>query len=157
MKQNGFTLVELMIVITVIGILAAISMPKFQQAADKAKAAEAPQMLRAIAGAQHGHRLVKGEYLNLGADSHNWSILGLKLPNSAYFNYSATATPASGEIDNITLEYHPGEEPKFIATAELIRNFATVSAGEAITIDHTGEKDASPRMRLLISTFGPFK
>lgn len=39
-KQAGFTLLELLMVIAVIGILAAIAVPRFQNAADKAKFTE---------------------------------------------------------------------------------------------------------------------
>lgn len=39
-KQGGFTLVELMVVVAVIAILAAIAMPQFMSAADKAKNAK---------------------------------------------------------------------------------------------------------------------
>ena len=39
-KQDGFTLVELMVVVAVIAILAAIAMPQFMSAADKAKNAK---------------------------------------------------------------------------------------------------------------------
>ena len=39
-KQGGFTLVELMVVVAVIAILAAIAMPQFMSAADKAKDAK---------------------------------------------------------------------------------------------------------------------
>lgn len=39
-KEQGFTLVELMVVVAVIAILAAIAMPQFMSAADKAKQAK---------------------------------------------------------------------------------------------------------------------
>ena len=44
-KESGFSLVELMIVVGIIGILATMAMPKFQEFQSKAKMAEAKTSL----------------------------------------------------------------------------------------------------------------
>src|SRR5512137_2320359 len=44
----GFTLVELMIAVAILGVLAALAIPVFQRYLVKAKAAEAPMMLRKL-------------------------------------------------------------------------------------------------------------
>lgn len=48
MKQAGFTLVELLVVVIIMGILTAIAMPQYRKAMDRSKAAEAMQMLPAL-------------------------------------------------------------------------------------------------------------
>ena len=44
-KKNGFTLVELIVVVAIIGILAAIAVPSFQSSSNKAKQKEASMAL----------------------------------------------------------------------------------------------------------------
>ncbi|MGC8729686.1 MAG: type IV pilin protein [Elusimicrobiales bacterium] len=51
MKKRGFTLVELMIVIVIIGILAAVAIPKFADMVDKSKEGATKAQLQSLRGA----------------------------------------------------------------------------------------------------------
>jgi type IV pilus assembly protein PilA len=57
-NQKGFTLIELMIVVAIIGILAAVAIPAFMRYMNKAKSTEAEQFIKKIqdGAIQYYHR-----------------------------------------------------------------------------------------------------
>ncbi|MDA3789554.1 MAG: prepilin-type N-terminal cleavage/methylation domain-containing protein [Desulfobacula sp.] len=62
-NQNGFTLIELMIVVAIIGILAAIAIPNFRNYQMKAKTAEAKTNIGAIRTSQEAYIAETDSYL----------------------------------------------------------------------------------------------
>jgi type II secretion system protein G len=70
--RRGFTLVELLVVVVVIGVLAAIAIPKFQNSKGKANAASLKSDLRNIATAQEAYFYENSTYTtNLAALNAN--------------------------------------------------------------------------------------
>lgn len=63
-RKGGFTLVELMVVVAVIAILAAIAMPQFLSAADKARNAKETADIQIIKNATQLYMIVKNVFLN---------------------------------------------------------------------------------------------
>ena len=47
-RQKGFTLIELMSVVVIVGILAALAIPRFMQATTRSKQSEAKQLLKQV-------------------------------------------------------------------------------------------------------------
>jgi len=82
--KAGFTLVEIMIVIIVIGILATISLPMYQKTVERSRIAEATSMLGAIRTAQVRYASEHNSFTNVLAD------LDVNISNAGkFFDFSA--------------------------------------------------------------------
>lgn len=97
-SQHGFTLAELMIVVVVIGLLAAVALPTFMDAMRKSRRSEA---FTALAGVQQAQERWRGSHASyadtLGAGEEGSP--GLGLPNetpSGYYAVSIAAADAAG-------------------------------------------------------------
>ena len=62
-SQKGFTLIELMIVVAIIGILAAIAIPNFLRFQLKAKSSEGKANIAAIRTAEESYHAEFGNYV----------------------------------------------------------------------------------------------
>lgn len=75
-EKKGFTLIELMIVVAIIGILAAIAIPNFLKFQAKAKQSEAKNNLSAIFTAEVSYFGEKNEFAATFANELNWAPEG---------------------------------------------------------------------------------
>ncbi len=110
-NRKGFTLIELMIVVVIIGILAALAIPRFMQATTKSKQSEAKQLLKQIYTMQRAYRQ---EYNTYGDDGVSiaagvggrFTQIGVDVQTTARYTYLMAAglnvftCTATGNLDD---------------------------------------------------------
>jgi len=73
--KQGFTLVELIVVVIVIGILATVAVPQYLKATERAKLGKARNAMALIAQGEKLYRADRDTYINVAVDNAN-TILG---------------------------------------------------------------------------------
>jgi prepilin-type N-terminal cleavage/methylation domain-containing protein len=144
-NKQGFTLIELMVVIVIIGVLASLAIPRFTEASLKAKVAEAPGVLKgyesaflaAIAEKGEGE-IVAGDLIYKAPGDSKWfEYTGEESADALKGTCVATAQKAlKASLENATLTTEINENQEFDHSAstndlaKLVPNFkATVTGG----------------------------
>jgi len=101
-KESGFTLVELMIVVVIIGILASIAIPKFSAIIEQSKITEAKTILNQIIDLEKTYYLMESSYVAF-AEGADCAPVGFTQPEAGArrFEYKFEVVGASPFANSI--------------------------------------------------------
>lgn len=149
--RKGFTLVEIMVVVVILGVLAGVGVPKLFGVIAKARASEVPVAAGTYVSLQNA-------YLHENNGIGSWKNIGYGAPGDGqteYFDYSGCIN------GTIVFDQMEPDMPGWQATSRAGLNSCVTGSAWAVVIDPAGEREidyrkiiSSPECAALTTTWG---
>lgn len=137
-RQKGFTLIELMVVVAIVGILAAVAYPSYQGSIRKTNRSDAKDALLRLAAAQERFFFSNNGYTNdlskLGFTAQSGNFFSTENHYQLTVTAGPTCTSAGGK-----------SFPCYTVTATARGGQAADEACTTFTVDQTGRKAAAKK------------
>ena len=144
-QERGFTLIELMIVVTVLAILAAVAIPSYRQYNMRANRSAAAQLLLNIQNREEQLILdarCYSQILGLGPDASAACPSGLNITQDGWTCTPATATTCTNNFYTVSVTVAAGPPPSYTITAVPFAGKYQASDG-TLTLTSTGVRSRS--------------
>lgn len=125
--SQGFSLVELMIVLVIVAILAGVAYPSYQESVRKTRRADAKEALTRAASMQERHFFTNNQYTTSTAD------IGGAESTEGYYSVTVLGNSVSCDSNGVTY-------PCFTMVATAMGPQAKDKACGQFSVDHTGRK-----------------
>jgi type IV pilus assembly protein PilE len=132
-KQTGFTIIELLIVVTIIGVLAAIALPSYLDHMRKARRSAAQALMLDASNREAQYLLDKRQYTANFSGSNSLSV------SNSDFDCATVVTKCSNKWYDVTINLNlPAPPPPGFTITATAKGTQAVDGNQ--TLDSTGAK-----------------
>ena len=135
--QKAFSLIELMIVVAIVGILAGIAYPSYQDSVSKSRRADAKGALLGFANAMERHFTENNSYCGAGTDNSGTCLTATGAPT-----VFSTTSPVDGGTPSYNLTINAANANSYTLFAAPTGAQANDQCG-TLTLTQTGQKGFS--------------